>query len=463
MLVNDGVPRASPDCLVVGSGPAGISLALALSSANKKVLIIESGGESPRPELANSIGYGHYAGDYWNGHSVRALGGTSNVWSGWVTTLSDLTFDNPSVGVRWPITRQDLAPYYRKAAALLDRDPSIVDVEKDLFPGFRYRPFSLGNPTRFASKFGDQLRISPAIEVLLGCSTVGLDANDSRSAISVIRYFHHGDAVTRELAIAPSQSVVLAAGGIGNAQLLLQPRKDGKVSAGNESGQAGHFIMEHPHFFDAAECVLDDDLDRHLPTAAFGRAAHALVVDAEHSEQHGLFECGLQCSLSEQSTDHELVRYLSSELGKPFYHYTITARAEMLPSAANRVFLTGERDRSGLYRPGVRCVLDARDLLNTEMTLRFLGESLIGLRKGRVRIDNDRIYGQQIGGGHIMGTTRMGNSRSTSVVDRDCRVHGYDNLYVAGSSVFPTGGYANPTLTIVALALRLADTLVQRG
>ncbi|MEQ1896928.1 MAG: GMC family oxidoreductase [Vicinamibacterales bacterium] len=461
MLLNDGVPSASYDCIVVGSGPAGLSLAFALGSANKRVLIIESGGESPVRELANAIGYGHYADDYWNHHSVKALGGSSQVWAGWVTTLSDRTFDNPSVGVRWPITRQDLVPYYRKAAALIDRDASIVDFERGFFPGFHYRPFSRGVPTRFDSKYGDQLRVSPAIDVLLGCSTVGLDANDSRRAISVIRYFHHASGVTRDLAITPSQSVVLAAGGIGNAQLLLQPRKDGTVSAGNESGQAGRFIMEHPHFYGVAECVLDDDLDRHLPTAAFGPAEHALVVDTEHSEKHGLFECSLQ--FHEKTTDHELVRHLSSELGKPFYHYTINARAEMLPSAANRVFLTGERDRSGLYRPGVRCVLDARDLLNTEMTLRFLGESLIGLRKGRVRIDNARLYGQPNGGGHIMGTTRMGNSRSTSVVDRNCRVHGYDNLYVAGSSVFPTGGYANPTFTIVALALRLADTLVNRG
>ncbi len=60
-----------------------------------------------------------------------------------------------------------------------------------------------------------------------------------------------------------------------------------------------------------------------------------------------------------------------------------------------------------------------------------------------------------------MGTTRMGHDPSTSVVDRDGRVHGMANLYVAGSSVFPAAGYANPTLTIVALALRLADHLAE--
>jgi choline dehydrogenase-like flavoprotein len=136
----------------------------------------------------------------------------------------------------------------------------------------------------------------------------------------------------------------------------------------------------------------------------------------------------------------------------------------MLPSAANQVFLTGERDAAGFYRPAARCVLDARDFLNVELTLRMFGEALIRLGRGRVKVNNDRIYKDIRGGGHIMGTTRMGQSPSASVVDTDCRVHGYDNFFVAGSSVFPTGGgYANPTLTIVALALRLADTVAKRS
>jgi choline dehydrogenase-like flavoprotein len=66
---------------------------------------------------------------------------------------------------------------------------------------------------------------------------------------------------------------------------------------------------------------------------------------------------------------------------------------------------------------------------------------------------------RMIGGHHHMGTTRMSDDPRTGVVDRDCRVHGMANLFIAGSSVFPTGGSANPTLTIVALALRMADHL----
>ena len=265
---------------------------------------------------------------------------------------------------------------------------------------------------------------------------VGLDADTSRSAVRTLTYFHHSSGTTHQLAIHPAKPVVLAGGGISNAQLLLQPRADGAVPVGNESGQAGKFLMEHPHFGGVAEVVLDEDLNRQPRPAAFGGITHAMVPDDALTMRHGLFGCSVECR--DQTTDHSMVEYLSREYGKPFYHYISTVRSEMLPSASNRVLLTGERDAAGFYRPSVRCVFNAGDFLNVETTLRLLGESLIESRKGRVRIHNNLLYRRTYGGGHIMGTTRMGTSRSNSVVDRDCRVHGYRNLFVAGS-VFATG------------------------
>ena len=175
--------------------------------------------------------------------------------------------------------------------------------------------------------------------------------------------------------------------------------------------------------------------------------------------RHRLLGCSIGCV--KRATERSIVEYLSSKYQKPFYHYRVVLRAEMAPSASNGVFLTNERNPAGLYRPMVRCAIGAGDFLSMEMTLRLLGESLIESQNGLLRINNHRLYGDISGGGHIMGTTRMGTSPRDSVVDRDCRVHGYRNLFVAGSSVFPTGGYANPTLTIVALSLRLADTLAK--
>ena len=461
MFVIENIGSREYDCYVIGTGPAGTTVALELARAAKRVLVLEAGDDSRPLGLSNAIGYGHYSDSYWNRHAIKALGGTSNVWTGWCATLRDIDFDNPAVGVKWPISRSDLLPFYRKAAPVLDRHPSIVDFERELMPGFLYRPFSRNAPTRFAEKYRDTLKSSPQIDVAMGCGAVGFDADESRRSVQAIRCFHYGSSTSRRLTLSARQPIVLASGGLGNAQLLMQPPPDGQVPVGNENGLVGRFIMEHPHFSYPAECVVDEDLDRHAPPSEFGRIEHALVPDRALSIRHQLFGCSLE--FGGKSEDHLLARHLSRELGRPFYHYNVYLRTEMLPSPANRVFLTGERDRAGLYRPGVRCVLDARDFINAEMTVRILGEQLLARQKGRVRLHNDRIYNQVRGGGHILGTTRMGNIPSTSVVDRDCRVHGYANLFVAGSSVFPTGGYANPTLTVVALAIRLGERLARQS
>ena len=90
---------------------------------------------------------------------------------------------------------------------------------------------------------------------------------------------------------------------------------------------------------------------------------------------------------------------------------------------------------------------------------RELGAS--GIARAWIPGDSSRFRWRPSPGGHHLGTTRMGSDPATSVVNADCRTHEVENLYVAGSSVFPTGGEANPTLTIVALAHRLADTLTR--
>ncbi|MYH28139.1 MAG: GMC family oxidoreductase [Acidobacteria bacterium] len=437
------------DCCVVGSGPAGITLALELARANRTVLMFESGAaRDVRQDMPGAVGFGHLGVDHWNRHSIRVLGGTSRVWSGRCLTLMERDFDNPATGVAWPIRRSELVPHYRRAAGILERDESIVDAEWPWCPGFVRRPFSEQAPVRFGDRYADALEESPAIHVALGSSVVGLDANPARTAVEELQYFHHPSGTTRRLAVGASRTVVLAGGGIGNAQLLLQPRSDGAVPVGNESGLVGRFLMEHPHFHGAAELVIDEAHDSN---------ELVLAANDEYATRYGLLGSTVICR--EPTAGHPLAEHLAREHGKGFHHYTCEIMAEMMPSAGNRVFLTGERDAAGFYRPGVRCVFGAPDLVNVETTLRLLGDSLIASGKGRVRIVNDRLYRRAAGGGHIMGTTRMGRDKATSVVDRDCRVHGYHNLFVAGSSVFPTGGYANPTLTILALALRLADRL----
>jgi choline dehydrogenase-like flavoprotein len=124
--------------------------------------------------------------------------------------------------------------------------------------------------------------------------------------------------------------------------------------------------------------------------------------------------------------------------------------------------LTGEKNAAGLYRLRAECCYSTLDLMSIYRATRLVGQILHRNRVGVVKIDNDTIFRRAYGGGHTMGTTRMGRSPADSVCDADCRVHGYENLYLAGSSTFTTGGAANPTLTLVALAHRLAVHLAGR-
>jgi choline dehydrogenase-like flavoprotein len=143
--------------------------------------------------------------------------------------------------------------------------------------------------------------------------------------------------------------------------------------------------------------------------------------------------------------------------------YEIMGRGEQSPNRDSRVTLARERDRLGMPVVELDWRVRHEDLTNITTSLETIGDSLAATGTGTVHLleDPEMAWADRITGSwHHMGTTRMHADPRQGVVDPDCRVHSVPNLYVTGSSVFVTGGYANPTLTIVALALRLADHLV---
>lgn len=144
-------------------------------------------------------------------------------------------------------------------------------------------------------------------------------------------------------------------------------------------------------------------------------------------------------------------------------HYSLDFHAEQEPCAASRVGLTEERDELGMQRLLVDWRYTPQDVATVRQAVHLLaddiGRSGIGVLEydpASIEIEITR-YGAY--GGHHLGTTRMGTDPRSSVVDANCRVHGVENLFIAGGSVFPTSSQANPTLTIVALAVRLAEHL----
>ncbi|MFZ0498946.1 MAG: GMC family oxidoreductase [Steroidobacteraceae bacterium] len=144
-------------------------------------------------------------------------------------------------------------------------------------------------------------------------------------------------------------------------------------------------------------------------------------------------------------------------------HYSLDYHAEQEPNPASRITLTDEHDALGVPRLRVDWRYTAGDVRTVQAAMRLLAEDLASSGVGTLECDPQSIeldilhYGAY--GGHHLGTARMGTDQATSVVDPNCRIHGIRNLYIAGGAVFPTSSQANPTLTIVALALRMADHL----
>ncbi len=145
--------------------------------------------------------------------------------------------------------------------------------------------------------------------------------------------------------------------------------------------------------------------------------------------------------------------------------YPLDINAEDSPHPDNHVYLTSTRDRFGTRQVGVKWRPSARDFDSIAASCRLLRDAFKASGAGEYRFDDAKLDDEvrkftPIGGHHI-GVTRMSRSPRDGVVDPNCRVHGTSNLYVASASVFPTSGFASPTLTIVALSVRLAEHLRQ--
>jgi choline dehydrogenase-like flavoprotein len=142
----------------------------------------------------------------------------------------------------------------------------------------------------------------------------------------------------------------------------------------------------------------------------------------------------------------------------------LLSMCEQAPNPDSRVMLSDQRDPLGMLRIRLDWRLTELDRRTAEMTATSVRDEFSRLGIAQVKqaawLSSASDWRQHLSGAfHPTGTTRMSVNPGDGVVDANCRVHGTANLYVGGSSVFPTSGYANPTLTIVALAIRTADTL----
>ena len=470
------------DVCVIGSGPAGITTASALAERGFRVGLIEGGGRRATLRGQRMLLDRPSGSPYWNLAAVRTrmLGGSGNRWGGISRGLDPLDLDArewvPDSG--WPIGWADLADYYPRAAAALDLPPA--DTAAGLDSGaFEVARYGLSPRLRF----GHELATSSAgITVLTNLEVIALRLRGDSDRIACVEA-HTAGGRRHEIT---ARRFVLAAGGVENARLLLSsPGRDG-AAVGNEHDVVGRYFMEHIHA-PIAEIVPAGQLAGwdSFTIDGWPRLVRTLVPRADVQRARRLLNASVSIGplgyvgyppfaardyrvgfLLERALTALASRHVSVKLPRlgrrrvaASESKLVVYRGEQPPRRENRVVLAGERDAFGRPRAHLQWTVGDPEAANVDAVYELFRDTVAERGWGELTPQQPDWREHIIGGPHHMGTTRMSADPSTGVVDSDCRVHSVENLYVAGSSVFATGGHANPTMTLVALALRLADHL----
>lgn len=512
------------DVCVIGGGAAGIAIVDRLIDSGLSVVLLEAGGfyvEQHTQELFSGETVGH---PYFPLEScrIRQLGGSTTRWGGWCRPLENVDFSTrewlPWSG--WPISEADLKQYYDDAAGVFDlptSDPAPYSVSdsfeeclRDKDSRFRTIAYQRSPRTNFGKKFRTRISTARNVFSVLNANVTEMRLDPGQNRVSQVM----AKALDGPAVCVRPRAVVLAAGGIENARILLASTRDRSAGLGNEYDNVGRFFMEHLHvpaghlatkksgkglahvrarfhqgpklqgFLSPTEAAQDNfqllgaSIALESPGYSFGTPLIGLSSPFI-SNAFNLYDrlldspIGPAAQLVREATTqacHLVTRYRTwssarmaedSLRSNDYDIHPLYFRSEQAPDKANRVYLGERLDVLGMPQVILNWRPTTLDLNSISSWLGILDDDFRRMELGELVHPQNDWQSQVIGGPHHMGTTRMSTTPRTGVVDKDCRVHSVDNLFVAGASVFATGGFANPTFTVVAMALRLADKIRQ--
>ncbi len=506
--------RLECEICIIGAGAAGITLALELAKTSLDVVLLESGGrfaESNTQALYDSevIGLNH-TGIHHGRH--RILGGSTVYWSGQSLPLEPIDFERrdwvPFSG--WPISRQDLDPFYRQAEAVMHLGG--YEYGQDAWQRLRLTPPEFESSkigtlvskytykSNFFETYRKKLQQSPGLRVIQHANAVQLVTNSSSQKIEEVQI----RTLTGKTGTIQTTKIIICCGGIESARLLLSSNQVCPTGLGNQYDLVGRFFQDHVDCY-SAEIVTNNprQLQRlyswHRRRDAYYYPKIPLAASMQREKQllnasGDLFfqpsqDDGLNVLLSLLGKEPSLETARRAQLkslirdlpGLAFnaYQYSVLrhnpvfqrsrmllrCHSEQRPNPTSRITLSAEKDALGVPKAQLDWQLTDSCRETIYEFTKIVASEFSRLGLGEVKIfDWVSKAGEQWTENvwdtyHHMGTTRMADNPKTGVVDRDCQVHGVEGLYIVSSSVFPTSGSSNPTLTILALAMRLADRL----
>ena len=511
------------DVCIIGAGPAGLTVAAELVAKGLDVVVLEAGGlpydRHDRRNLgkalgdhlrgAQSLARGRVSGEPYYPlrlSRARGLAGSANALMshGLRARPLDAVDFGPRFGSSWPISYDELLRHLPAAEVHAGvrsaRDDQVSWAPQKLRLGNRgsdvlvVAPFRHGIRDHFPSEAArtdgsDRPRFITS-SIVTGFRTGG---SGTVKAVDVVSL--RGASFRVEASV-----FVLATGGVDNARVLLSSWPL-LYSMDASARLVGRNFMEHLHY--VAGYLVPSSPDAAAEIAGvFGdpmHAAHWVTPADDIVLREDLLRVGVTAIPVQDESLHPAVP-AAGELARiaPYGPYGPAARArqmgtalrgishvgralavrvaggvdravfglavmtEQIPHPDSRVSLTARRDRTGMLLPSLHWRVSDRDFTDARRSIELLGAEVERLGLGRLTSLWDRGAHRPdvvTGGWHHMGTTIMSAEPTMGVVDENCRVHGLANLYMAGSSVFPTSGYANPTLTLLTLAVRLAAHL----
>ncbi len=498
---------------IIGAGAAGITMARNMSVTDD-VILIES-GDFEMDGRTQSLYSGSNTGLPYHDLltcRLRYFGGTTNHWGGYCRANDSIDYEGrENMGMpTWPVGQKELEPYIEKAAYELGISSNFFNPvpflhKKGISPDalldkqstdFFTKIFQISTKVRFSKMYKDELAKQNNLRVYLNLNAIHIQLSSIENRVTSVKCKTlDGKEIEIEATV-----VVLACHAIENARLLLNSNDIHESGVGNKYDHVGRYFMDHVQI-SASKLIPSDKFpslyDRSVMSKLNLNAN--LAFNDDYLRKSGILQ--YYCRFDPVYTDAEVIdalRGIKNNLIEPFSlrllddlkvvmndiggaadfslvrmgvaqpapkYYQLQHRIEQAPNPESRVTLSNKRDFLGKREVDLEWKLNEFDYRTFSIGHDKIIKDLSAMGLGRFvveKITSELVDARVKGHFHHIGTTRMSLQPKDGVVDANCKVHGVSNLYIAGSSIFPTAGYSGPTMMIVAFAMRLAEHLTDK-